>query len=229
MKAQLRELAEDLWSVQSSHTLLGVDFGGRMTVIRLSAGDLFLHSPVRLSDGLRSELDALGKVKYLVAPNRFHHLHIGDYVKVYPEAELYAAPGLPEKRRDVQFTGVLEEGSEHRWGPEIEHLLFGGIPMLNEVVFFHPKSRTLIVADLLFNFSRDLSTGQRIFARIDDVYMGTKVSRLTRLMLLKNREEARRSADRVLSWDFDRVLLAHKDMVEKDGHEAVRKAFECFG
>ncbi|MEQ9619570.1 MAG: DUF4336 domain-containing protein [Deltaproteobacteria bacterium] len=229
MNKKLTALAEDIWSIQSSHTLLGIDFGGRMTVIRLASGDLFLHSPVRLTDSLREELNALGNVKHLVAPNRFHHLNVGDYVKAYPEAELYAAPGLPEKRRDIKFTGVLSDGTEYGWGDEVEHLLFGGIPLLNEVVFFHPESATLILADLIFNFSHDLSTAQRIFARIDDVYMEPRVSRLTRLLFLKNREKARKSADRILSWDFDRVLVAHKDMVEKGGYEAVRKALGCFG
>lgn len=200
-----------------------------MTVIRLASGDLFLHSPVGLTDSLRRVLNALGNVKYLIAPNRFHHLYIGDYVKAYPGAQLYAAPGLTEKRRDIKFTGVLADGAEYGWADEIEHLLFGGIPMLNEVVFFHPKSGTLILADLLFNFSDDLSTCQRIFARIDDVYLEPKVSRLTRLLLLRNREEAKKSADRELYWDFDRVLVAHKDMVERGGYEAVRRAFECFG
>ena len=229
MNKQLTALAEDIWSVQSSHTLLGIDFGGRMTVIRLASGDLFLHSPVRLTDSLRRELDTLGNVKYLIAPNRFHHLYIGEYVKTYTEAEIYAAPGLQEKRRDIKFTGVLTDGRRYGWGSEIEHLLFGGIPVLNEVVFLHPKSHTLILADLLFNFSHDLSTSQRIFARIDDVYLEPKVSRLTRLLLLRNREEAKRSADRMLFWDFDRVLVAHRDMVEKGGHEAVRRAFGWFG
>lgn len=229
MTKQLTVLSEDLRSIQTSHTLLGIDFGGRMTVIGLASGDLFLHSPVHLSDSLRGELDALGKVKYVIAPNRFHHLHIGEYAKAYPEAELYAAPGLPEKRRDIRFTGVLAHGAEYGWQGEVEHLSFGGIPILNEVVFFHAKSRTLIFADLIFHFSHDLSTAQSIFARVDDVYKEPKVSRLTRLLFLKNKTEARRSADRVLSWDFDRVLLAHKDVVEKDGYEAVRRAFECFG
>lgn len=68
-----------------------------MTIVRLNSGALLLHSPVRLTEDLGKELDALGQVKYVVAPNKFHHLHVGDYVRAYPGAEFYAASGLPEK------------------------------------------------------------------------------------------------------------------------------------
>ncbi len=225
----LKAPAPNLWTLESGHRFLGVDFGGRMTVIRLASGDLFIHSPVRLSDDLREELDTLGSVKYIIAPNRFHHLYIGEYVETYPEAELYAAPGLTGKRRDVAFTGELADGCRYGWGREIEHTVFGGIPALSETVFFHPESRTLILTDLLFNFSHSLSAAQVIFARLNGVYLKPGVSRLTHYLFLKSREEARESAERILSWDFDRVLLAHKDTVDSGGHKAVRKAFEVFG
>lgn len=228
MTPSLKALASNIFCVESEHRFLGIDFGGRMTVIRLASGDLFLHSPVRLSDGLGGELDALGNVKYIVAPNRFHHLYLGDYIGAYPGAEFYAAPGLSGKRKDIAFTGELADGQSYGWGSEIEHLLFGGIPMLNEVVFFHPESGTLILTDLLFNFSNDLSTAQVIFARLDGVYLKPGVSRITRFLFLKDREKARESADKILWWDFDRVLLAHKDIVESGGYDAVMEAFEVF-
>lgn len=98
--------------------------------------------------------------------------------------------------------------------------------MIDEVVFFHPSSGTVIFTDLVFNFSNDLTPGQKIFALLDGVYKRPQVSRLTEYVLIRKRKEARESADRILSWDFDRVLLAHKDIVEDGGKEAVRKAFE---
>ncbi|KIG15533.1 hypothetical protein DB30_05556 [Enhygromyxa salina] len=45
-----------------------------MTVIRLDDGRLLLHSPIRCTPELREELDALGSVAFVAAPNRFHHL-----------------------------------------------------------------------------------------------------------------------------------------------------------
>lgn len=143
--ANIRNLAEGLWKVERPHKLLGIDVGGRMNVIRLPSGGLFLHSPVRLADELREWLRGLGGVKYVVTPNRFHHIHIGDYARAYPDAVFLAARGLPEKRRDISFFGILGGDAPHDWEGVIEHFVFGGMPLSNEAVFLHEQSRTLLL------------------------------------------------------------------------------------
>src|SRR5207253_182649 len=50
-----------------------IHYPTRMAVIRLSGGGLFLWSPIPLTDGLRAEVDALGEVSHIVAPNSLHH------------------------------------------------------------------------------------------------------------------------------------------------------------
>ena len=75
---QLRELSENIWIVERRQRFYGLEVGTRMTVIRLADGSLLLHSPVRLRPELRSELDAVGRVRYAVAPNRVHHLYAGE-------------------------------------------------------------------------------------------------------------------------------------------------------
>jgi len=226
MPNQLTELDENLWTAESSHKFLGVDFGGRMTVVRLRSGKLFLHSPVRLNDSLSRELDALGEVAHIAAPNKFHHLYISDYVDSYPRAKFYAAPGLTEKRRDIRFDGVLSDTEEPDWKDEIKQHLFRGMPAVNEVVFLHVESGTVIISDLIFNFSNDLSAGQSIFAGLIGAYNKPAVSRMSKYIFIRDNEKARESAETILSWEFDRVLLAHKDAVQAGGHEAVRKAFD---
>jgi len=102
------------------------DFSTRMTVIRLPEGGLFLHSPLRLDDSLRSELDALGPVRAVVASNRFHHLFVGDYRVPYdPKARFYGALGLQTKRRDLAFFGMLGDEPMPEWRGAIEQRLFG--------------------------------------------------------------------------------------------------------
>lgn len=196
-----------------------------MTVIGLKRRELFVHSPIGLGDSLRRELDALGEVKYVAAPNKFHHLYVGDYVSAYPEAKFYAAPGLREKRKDIRFDGVLSDTPEPEWEGEIAQVLFRGMPAVNEFVFLHHRSGTVIFSDLIFNYSNDLSAGQKIFARLVGAYKKPAVSRMSRYLFIRNRAGSGQSAAAILSWDFDRVLLAHKDPVETGGHEAVRDAF----
>lgn len=226
MPDQLTVLDENLWTAVSSHRFLGVDFGGRMTVIRLRSGHLFVHSPVGLTDSLRWELDALGEVAYIAAPNKFHHLYIGDYVSAYPRAKFYAAPGLSGKRNDIRFDGVLSGTPDPAWEEEIAQHLFRGMPAVNEVVFLHVASGTVIFSDLIFNFSNDLTVGQKIFAKLIGAYNKPAVSRMSRYLFIRDREKAAESAEAILSWEFDSILLAHKDAIPAGGHEAVRNAFE---
>jgi len=228
-KPLLSPLSDNLWTANGSLRFPGVEFGCRMTVIRLSTGGLVLHSPVHLSDALRDEINKLGEVKFLVAPNRFHHLHIKDYAALYPEAEVWGAPGLPEKRRDIKFDRVLEDGSPISPEGEIRYFLFLGLPALNEVVFYHPDSKTLILTDLLFNYSGDLPWGLKLVTKTVGVYGAPNVSRLIRYFILKDRRQARESARRVMALDFDRLILSHGDIVETGAKEVVSKAFQCFG
>lgn len=226
MPASLIPLARDIWTAASPQVFLGMDVGSRMTVVRLASGFLLVHSPIRPADALKSELDALGEVRFIVAPNKYHHLYAGEFSAAFPDARLYVAPGLEEKRKDLGFHGILTEEPEPFWEDSLEQHVFQDIPAVNEVVFFHPASRTVIFTDLVFNFSSGLTPGQKLFALLDGVYDKTAVSRLTRYILLGDRKRARRSADRILEWDFDKVVLAHKDIVHEGGYEAVKKAFE---
>jgi hypothetical protein len=62
---------------------LPLPFTTRMTVVRLSNGDLFLHSPIKFNEGLANELRRLGRVRHLVSPNQFHYAHIGEWAKAF--------------------------------------------------------------------------------------------------------------------------------------------------
>ncbi len=225
---ELIQIDKNIWTVEVSHKFVGMEFGTRMTAIRFSTGALLLHSPVPINDMIKEEIDSLGDVKYIVAPNRFHHLYVQDYQENYPEAELWGAPGLARKRKDLTFEGEIADDTSFGPEGEVRNFIFQGIPMVNEVVFYHPESKTLILTDLLFNFPKDLSPGFKLFLRLFGLYGGPKVSKLEYYVFLKDREKARESALKVLSFDFDRVLLAHKEMIPSGGKEIVRKAIECF-
>ena len=67
--------------------------------------------------------------------------------RAYPAAELWASPGLPERRRDLRFAGVLGDRPEPAWAPDLDQLTTDGNVFFSEVVFFHAASGTLIVAD----------------------------------------------------------------------------------
>ncbi|MEM7007879.1 MAG: DUF4336 domain-containing protein [Thermodesulfobacteriota bacterium] len=225
MKWQVHKVDEDIWTVESVQKFAGVDFGGRMSVIRLNSGELFLHSPVKLNDQLTSDLNEIGEVKYVIAPNKFHHLHVVDYVDKYPNAQVWGAKGLAKKRKDIRFTAEFDEQDSLNLGDEILYEVFKGIPMFNEVVFYHPKSKTVLFTDIVFNVASTNSLSEKFYAWAEGVYKNPSVPRLVRL-LIRDRKKARESADKILSWDFDRVSVTHRHIIETGGKEIVRRAFE---
>jgi hypothetical protein len=195
-----------------------------MTVIRLRDGSLLLHSPVALDPGLCRELDVLGPVRFAVAPNRFHHLHAGEVVQVYPDSRLWVAPGVELKRPDLAIQGTLGDEAPVEWRGQVDQVFFRGRPFENEIAFLHRASRTLILCDLVFNFGPKSDPLTRLVMRLLRSYGRFGPSRLDPL-LIRDRDAARQSLERILAWDFDRVVLAHGDVLESGGPEALRAGY----
>lgn len=219
-----RQLDDDLWVFDRPFSVFGLKIGTRMTAIRLADGSLFLHSPVEPDAETRADLDALGPVRFVVAPNKVHHLFVGAYRDAYPQAELWAAPGLTEKRRGIAFHHVLGDTAPAGWAGEIDQLFVRGIPYVNEVVFLHRKTRTLLLTDLGMNFAPGESWLTRFWIRLNGLHRGFAVSRLMRT-LLRDRAAARASLDRMLAWDFERVIVTHGIVLQRHGRRLVREAW----
>jgi hypothetical protein len=220
----LRELDKDLWVAEQPLRFLGLPVGARMTVARLSGGRLWVHSPIRPVDALRAEVDALGTVRYLVAPNRYHHLFIADWMTAYPAAEAHAAPGLSKKRPEVEFTSTLDDGPVNGWAGEIDQLAWRGSPLLNEVVFLHRASRTLVLTDLAHN----LGPAQPRLTRAVFCLLGGSggfKTNLTDRLGARDRPAARASLEKILTWSFDRVIVSHGEVLPSGGAEALRRAY----
>jgi len=206
----LTSIGTDIWETHQPLRVAGIfPMGHRMTVLRLPSGGLLAHSPVRHSDDLARELAALGELEIVIAPSHFHDSFLLPWFATYPEARFYCAPGMRTKVRGATFTHELEAGARGPWADVTEHLLIGGMPKVNETVFLHRPSRSLIVADFVFNLTAadlPMVTGQLL--RLFGSYDRFAVSRLFRAMIT-DAAAVRRDVDHVLSWDFDRVVVGH--------------------
>jgi hypothetical protein len=220
----LRELDKNIWVADRPQRFYGLEVGTRMTAIRLADGSLLLHSPVALDARLRRALDAIGPVRFVVAPNRVHHLYAGKVADVYPESRLWIGPGLERKRPDLVFAGILGDEAPSEWRGQVDQVHFRGRPYENEVVFFHRASRTLILCDLAFNFGPNAAAPTRLLMKVMRSYGRFGPSKLDPL-LIRDRGAARESLQRMLDWDFDRVVVAHGDVLESGGHELLREGY----
>lgn len=220
----LRALAPDLWVAERPLKLVVGDIGARMTVVRLHDGSLFLHSPVQLDTETRSALDTLGPVRAVVAPSKVHHFFVGDYVSGYPDATVHGAPGLAAKRPALRFDHVLDDEASAAWRDDIEQHVFRGAPSLNEVVFLHRPTRTLVLTDLAFNVPAGRTSGARVFYWVVGAAGRFGPHRMVRAFI-RDRRAARESVDRLLRWDFDRVIVSHGDVLETGGRDRLAEGF----
>jgi hypothetical protein len=223
-----RELDDDLWVFERPLVILGLRIGTRMTVVRLRDGSLFLHSPVELDADTRADLDRLGPVRFVVAPNRLHHLFVAPYREAFPEAQLWAAPGLREKKPAIAFDHVLGDAPPGGWAADIDQLLVEGIPHVNEVVFLHRKTRTLLLTDLAMNFGDATNGMTRLWLRLMGLHRGFATSHLMR-RLVRDRAALRASFAQILSWDFERVTVTHGVVLQRSGKRVLRAAWSWAG
>lgn len=221
---RLEPLAENLWSLDGRHVKLmpGAYLPLRATVVRLSDGGLWVHSPVKMEADDWAEIDALGPVRHLVAPNNLHHLYLGPWKARYPEARLVGARGLRKKRPDLSFDATLDE--DVRW-PGLEQVFIEGAPAWGETVFFHAETRTLICTDLFFNVRPSNSRGflTPLLLRLVGAWSRPMQSRLIR-SVTKDPARAGASVARVLEWPFERAVMAHGAVVDEDARAVVRSA-----
>ena len=220
----MKLLDSNLWIVNASQQFLGLELGTRMTVVRLPDSTLWLHSPVAATSGLVRQVEEQGKPAHLVAPNRFHHLFVSSWKQHFPDACVYVAPGLAAKRSDLVIARVLGVKPEAVWSEAIEQIFLKGLPLANETVFFHRPSSTLIASDLAFNIGSEKPFSTRLAFRLGGAYGRLSPTRLEKLMV-RDRLAFRSSLQAILEWPFERVIMAHGEVVEKNGKEKLASGY----
>lgn len=221
----LESIGDDIWSVTSDRRFLDLKVGARMVIVKLSDGRLWVHSPLALDDELKAAMDELGEVAFLIGPNTFHHMHLGEWIDAYPDAVVFGPAALRKKRDDIEQMIALTDEAVDAWSEDLEHLLFGGSPLLSEAVFFHKPSKTLIVADLLQNMKERSSHLPTRIYQVLTLKDGLAVDTMIKVTFT-DKAAARASLDAVLEWDFEQISVCHGKLVAEDAHETLRRAYE---
>lgn len=213
-----------IWTWDEPFSRAGIEFGARMTVLRLANGDLWVHSPLEPNEEMRRSLQELGPLRYAIAPNKMHYLGAQKFKEAFPQVQLFGAPGLAEAHPQIPFDATLGEVPEKAWASDLEQVVFHG-NLINEVIFFHPASRTLIVTDLCFY----LKDGQgnaatQVFAKAAGVHDSPGPTPIFKLAT-RDHDKARHALDCILRWDFDRIILSHGAICERNGKSVLRQSF----
>ena len=227
----VRALDENIWVIDHPFSMPGgIELGARTTIVRLSDGGLWIHSPGPLSEAAKAWLTDHGPVKAIVAPNLLHHFFLTDAIAAFPDASVYGPEGLQEKL-GAKLAGTTvhtldpTDPAEHPWPGDLACMRVGGCPAMNELVFLHPRTRTLILTDLAFNVRRSDSFVTRVFLRINNAFGKFGPSRLARTVFFKDKAQVRAAIERILGWDFDRVVVSHGDVLESKGPATLRDSY----
>lgn len=226
--ATLQPVADDLWTLDGEW--YGTRFKRRMTVIRLKSGGLVVHNPIRLKDEDYPKLDQIGKVEFIVAPNTFHSSDAHFYKNRYPQAKLWVAKGAAKSVGKLcKIDGLLPEAFQKALAGEVECFEFEGTRLLNESVFFHPASRTLIVTDMVFNMRCEVKGLEKAFFRWNKIDHRFGPSRIFRRVFVNSPANVQKTLSRILQWDFERVIMNHGEILEQGGKNAVIQGFAEVG
>ena len=225
--ASLQPFAENVWTADGvTVRAAGFPFPTRMIVVRLNSRSWWVNSPVLVPRELLDRMAAQGPVRYLVAPTKLHVWRLESWHELFPEAELWAPPQVPREFKGLPFAGILGDVPPMGWADDFNQLVFRGNLFVEEVYFLRRKSGTVIFGDFIQNHppakGRPLRNALVKLAGVAFPQGGVPIDiRLS----FTNRRLARRSLEKLLSWDFDKLILAHGVCVEQDARAFVRRAF----
>ena len=206
-------------------SFLSIPYPTRMAVARLADGTAWVWSPIQLTDDLARDVDAIGPVRNIVSPNKIHHLFLSEWAERWPDARLHAPPGLAKRKPELHFDAELGDTADRAWAGEIDQTIFHGSIAMEEVVFFHRASRTAIVCDLVQRHDPAKMKGIKGMVMRLDGLVGDAGStpREWRASFL-SRGSARKARARVLTWEPERLLIAHGACAQEDATQILTRS-----
>lgn len=224
MKEQSKH-GDSIWYLEYPMTFCGMELGRRVSVLEVAPGKLVLHStgPFTLKD--RETIERSGRVVAIVEATTLHDTFAKQGQAAFPEAPYLVPEGFPKGAIGGQGRSISE--SRDLLGEGLEVVKLEGTRMLTEYSCFHRASRTLILADLMLNLPKANGWTGWALRWLAGVKEWPAIDRPFR-MAVKNKAVFEESLNKILEWDFDRVVVAHGEVVETNGKavftEAVKRA-----
>ena len=235
MSLLLKEFGPSIWMVQGPIVnFFGCPYPTRMVVIQLDDGEsTWIWSPVALTEELKAEMTflKLDNVQYVVSPNKIHHIFLSEWQDAFPKASFYAPPGLRDRNvaKDIRFDVDLSDNEETMpYRSDIRQVIVRGSFFMEEVAFYHPKSKTALICDLIQKFPEEQALGFVGTLMNIDGLVGKDGStpREWRFSFLTGKEEARKARDVIVKdWRPEKLIIAHGECVaDGTATEVISKA-----
>ncbi|MGB5813482.1 MAG: DUF4336 domain-containing protein [Polyangiales bacterium] len=205
----------------------GIPLETLMAVARLVDGSVWVWSPVALTDELAREIEDIGPVRHLVSPNKIHHLFLGEWTERWPDARVSLPPGLAAKKPELRADAELGDDPDPAWAADIDQVVFRGSAFMEEVVFFHRPSMTVIMGDLIERNPAEQFKGWRSVAmRLGGIVGEHGTTPLDWRLSFLHHGPACEARDKILEWSPKRLVIAHGTCVENGATEVVTEALD---
>ena len=228
----MNEIGEGIWIHEDVMDLMGTKLRLRMTVVKLQEGGLWIHSPTKLSKELKLEVDKLGIVAFVVGASNGHNTWLGQWQEAYPKADLYVSSGIPDKVTLKSYT-ILDGVNNNIWAADLIQAAMPEVPFFNESVFFHRKTNSLIVTDLIQNHEKKVVTGvganlaQSLF-RLLGFKEKCVAPPLKMGFMRKDKAGFAEFIEQVNNWDFDKIIVTHGDSINENAKTVFSQLCERF-
>ena len=217
------KLAENLWWVQGS--LPGMTLKRTMSVARLADGRLVIHNGIALDEAGMRELEAFGSPAFLLVPSGIHRLDAPAYKARYPGLTV-----LTPRNARAKVEELLEVDGTYEDFPSDATVKLQRLPGLDDkegaMLVRSPDGLSLVLNDAVFNMDKKRDVLGYLFTTLLGSAPGPRVSRLAKLMLVKDRAALRTELLRYAEEpDLVRLIVAHEKVASgADAKVALRAA-----
>jgi len=157
-------------------------------------------------------------------------MYVATAQAAFPRAKTWICPGIERRRRSrsLKYDGLLGDVAPVDWAGEIDQALVLGTRIMREVAMFHRASRTLILVDLIENFTDatpHTGGGLKFWFKYVFRMWNNPLPAPEYRMGWSDRQAAAKSLRHILGWDFHRIVLSHGDLIERAAREVAIKAW----
>jgi hypothetical protein len=216
----IEELGDNLWRVEGA--LPGMALRRVMTVARMKDGRLVIHNGIALGDAEMKRLEDWGTPAVLVVPNGYHRLDAPAYKQRYPDIQVLCPAGSRKRVQEVVAVDGDYDDFEGDDTVSLKHV--DGVGRAEGVMVVRSSDGvTIVFNDMVFNCPHGKGAAGFIFRYLADSTGGPRVSRLFRLVVVKDRAALRRELERLADTpQLKRIVVSHQDLIDSDAAGTLR-------
>jgi hypothetical protein len=208
----IEKLSDRLWRVEGELEALK----RVMTIAKRGDGTLVIHNAIALGDAEMAEVDAWGKVAFLIVPNGYHRLDSKVFAERYPDARVLCPAGAT--KRVQQVVAVAGDYEALPADPHVELVTLDGTKQREGAMIVRGEDGTsLVLNDAVFNMPHGTGFTGFVFRRITGSTGGPRVSRLLKWLVLADKPAFRAHLERLAALpDLRRIVVSHHETIVDD-------------